>query len=251
MTLVIFDLDDTLLNTSDLFWKVREEFLSMLKARNLSLVEMRQMFEEQDTINIKRFGFSSDRYGKTMISVLDLLIKANEISDSQELRSRAKKIGQKISYEVPELIENSKIVLDSLIKSNNYRLVLITRGSEDVQLNKLKVTGLQNYFKEFTKVVEVKNAYVFLEVITKMNSVPNETWIIGDSIKSDINPGLSIGANCIHFKYKHEHYNWIQEHDENPISDDFYEITDLREILAILNNVKPEKSRRKRRRVYA
>ncbi len=58
---------------------------------------------------------------------------------------------------------------------------------------------------------------------------PEKTWIIGDSIKSDINPGVETGANCFLYVYHHHKYSWLQEYGCTPIGP-FYKVKSLAEI---------------------
>lgn len=89
-----------------------------------------------------------------------------------------------------------------------------------------------DYF-DFIKVVSQKNANVFSNFLQDIGYHPKNTWIIGDSIKSDINPGIEVGAKCIFYVYKHPHYYWIQDYEYYTLGS-FYKVYKLHEIRNIL-----------------
>ncbi len=59
-----------------------------------------------------------------------------------------------------------------------------------------------------------KTVETFKNAIELAGVRPEDTWVIGDSVKSDINPGIAAKARCILFQYHHPHYRWTQEQDE-------------------------------------
>jgi len=70
-------------------------------------------------------------------------------------------------------------------------------------------------------------------LVRDQNFTPNSTWAVGDSIKSDIDPGLEAGTNCILYLYTHGVYQWVQEYGVQPIGP-FYLANSLPQIRAIL-----------------
>ena len=233
--LAIFDLDDTLLDTSDLYWRVREEFLSLLKVPGITRNKLRGIFEEEDSISIQETGFHPDRYGITMLRIYDRMVSEGKISHADDVRRQVKEIAKKISVQVPLQIDGSIETLTEL-KQSGIPLALLTRGIEKVQLNKIRHYHLQDFFGKNIFVVDRKNPEIFLNALKTLNQKPKETWIIGDSLKSDINPGIEIGAHCIQYLYTHKHYNWIQEHNEEPISSGYLTVKSLKEIPPIIYN---------------
>jgi putative hydrolase of the HAD superfamily len=51
-------------------------------------------------------------------------------------------------------------------------------------------------------------------------SDPARAWMVGNSMRSDINPALAAGANAILVEVG---TNWVHEHEE-PFSDDFVRV---------------------------
>ncbi|MES2112507.1 MAG: HAD hydrolase-like protein [Bacteroidota bacterium] len=229
---IIFDLDDTLIDTSDLFWRVREEFLFALNGSNIPTARIRRLFEAQDSKNMALYGFNPKRYGETMRDVYDKFVTNEVIMPSDFIEGKIEELEKKIVTDIPPLIDGAIETLTKLQKLN-YDLYLITRGPKEVQENKIKHHKLSRFFKEYL-IVEKKDSQLYRRFINERNASVSDSWIIGDSIRSDINPGLTIGAHCIYYFYEHDHYYWEQEHGDLPISRNFYQIADIRNVLEII-----------------
>ena len=62
-----------------------------------------------------------------------------------------------------------------------------------LQEKKLAQAGVSECFPR-PHVAPEKNAAILRDLISEGGFSPNETWLIGDSIKSDINLGIEAGA---------------------------------------------------------
>lgn len=70
-------------------------------------------------------------------------------------------------------------------------------------------------------------------IIREVVFTPSDTWVVGDSITSDINPANRVGARCILYLYTHDSYHWEQEYGV-PAEGPFYlarTLSDVRHIL--------------------
>ena len=74
-----------------------------------------------------------------------------------------------------------------------------------------------------------------MRISEKYQTSSINTWVIGDSIKSEINPALNVGMKAILFKYRHSEYIWEQEYGSISI-DSFYMVESLPEIIDIIKN---------------
>jgi putative hydrolase of the HAD superfamily len=229
--LLIFDLDDTLLDTSDLYWRARSAFIETISKEGFDKLIAVDEFEKIDTENIKKLGFSPHRYGKSMIETYLLLCSRFNHQAQQRTLAFLDDVCSRIVFDtVPEIIEGAIELLEWAHRE--FYLVVLTRGEKKLQYRKLQKSNLINYFKEIY-IVPYKDRQVFQSVLTKTGFKPEKTWVIGDSIKSDINPGILVGAKCILYNYKHHSYSWLQEHDSEPVGN-FYTVNFLMDIKSVL-----------------
>lgn len=233
--LVIFDLDDTLLNTSDLYWSARSTFVKKISQEGFDEQIIVNEFERIDANNIKKLGFLPCRYGKSMAETyLFLCSRFNCQVQKNTLDFIDEVCGRIVVEKIPEVVEGAVELLEWAHKK--FYLVILTRGVDELQYRKLQESKLIHYFEKIY-VFPHKDKKVFQFVLNEVGFEPEETWIIGDSIKSDINPGILAGAKCILYNYTHHSYSWLQEHDSEPIGS-FFEVDnliDIKPMLELLN----------------
>lgn len=226
---VIFDLDDTLLDTSDLYWKVREEFISLMERDGFGDKDLAACFESIDSVNISKYGHSPERYKCTMLEMYRGV--AGFLTDKKT--KEIIRIAKQISVEVPQLIDGALELLEW--SKRHFRLALVTRGEPNVQMAKIDKHGLVKYFEENIEIVPRKDENLFAELIASAGYLPSQTIIIGDSLKSEVNPALRIGATAIHYMYSHHSYVWLQEHTEEPLNRNYFQISRLSQAKPILS----------------
>lgn len=221
---IIFDLDDTLVDTSHLYWTVKKSIIDKVSSKvNISLSEVDKTFENIEHKNTDTHGHIPERYS---ISAKELC-KYYNISDYSDIVDIAKNI----YLTQPEVIPYAFELLDWC--KNNFNIVLMTRGVEKTQYEKLEASGLDKYFKpDVIRIVPYKDSSVFLKFITELNTTPEKCWIIGDSVKSDIIPGVEAGIKVIHYNYTHHTYEWLQDKMETEHT--YTSVNTLKEVKAIL-----------------
>ena len=102
-------------------------------------------------------------------------------------------------------------VEETLARIDGYRKVCFTKGELQDQENKLKRSGLLQYFDD-VEITSDKGQKEFLALCEHQRIHPSELLMIGNSLKSDIAPALAIGAWAIHIPF---HVTWQLEHTED------------------------------------
>jgi putative hydrolase of the HAD superfamily len=108
------------------------------------------------------------------------------------------------------------------------------QAKERIGQVRFECTGISRYFKRI-EVVPQKDADVLRRVTGEEGASPSTTWVIGGSIKSDINPALEVGAKCVLYLYTHASYRWLQEYGDAP-KGPFYVAKALAEIRDIIES---------------
>ena len=229
---IVFDLDDTLIDTSDVYWRARTRYIHAIVDAGVDAEEALEQFERVDAELINKIGFLPNRYGLTMMRCYQQLLAAGKVTASSVLEGKLEKCGSMVPNEIPKLIDGAIELLHWA--ADRYELALLTRGETSFQMTKIQQLNLQPYFKTI-EVVPQKGPSEFLMLLAQRNLTPSDCWVIGDSIKSDINPAVTIGALPILFVYTHPTYHWRQEYGaaaEGP----FFKIFKLRDAIPILTN---------------
>jgi putative hydrolase of the HAD superfamily len=89
---------------------------------------------------------------------------------------------------------------------------MFTKGDLDEQRVKIDRSGLGRYF-EHAVIVREKNQAAYENLTREQRFEPSQTWMIGNSPKSDINPALAAGLNAVFVPHAR---TWILEHAEVP-----------------------------------
>ena len=71
-------------------------------------------------------------------------------------------------------------------------------------------SGLGRYFAH-TAIVKEKDVAAYRRLVAERGFDPRDTWMIGNSPKSDINPALEAGLNAVLVPHAH---TWVLEHQD-------------------------------------
>ena len=219
-------MDDTLIKTSKLYNHARNRFSSLMERCGFDGTASLIKLDEIDISYIKVHGFIKERYPYSLGKTYEFFCKENNKEIDFDLKERIEDIGWQVFRQIPELVDEAFSVLQNLRKK--YLLILATLGDPRVQKEKIRLTGLEKYFSN-VHVLKYKNVEEYQAIISKYDLNKDETWIIGNSVRSDLNPGLKLGLNCILIPY----LSWKFE-DEKPISNNYLKVDFLKDILSYL-----------------
>lgn len=223
---IIFDLDDTLVKTSRLYDRAREEFSSLMGKLGFEKEEALVKLDEIDIKNIHQHGFTKERYPFSLGKTYEYFSQKNKEEINPELKKKIEEIGWQVFRQIPELVDGVYQVLDIL--SKKYFLILATLGDPQVQEEKLQLTNLKKYFS-VVYVLRYKNVEEYQNILMEHKLDKKDTWIIGNSVRSDLNPGLKLGLNCILIPT----LTWKFE-EEEPLSENYLQLDSLKEVLNYL-----------------
>jgi len=218
-----FDADDTLWSNACFFQEVERKFCELL-TDFMTKEELAQELYQTEMKNMEWYGYGAMAFTlsliETAIRVSNGLVPATIISDLLEA-------GKSILDKPIELFPGIPDILPEL--SDKYRLVVVTKGDLLDQERKLKRSGLLPFFQH-VEVVTEKHESNYHQLIDFMNIKPHEFLMIGNSLKSDILPVLSIGGKAVHVPF---HTEWQYERTQKPTTP-YTELTTLFDLPVIL-----------------
>ncbi len=228
--LLIFDGDDTLWRTMPIYSQAKRDFFQLMRRQGFATKKVEIYFEERDRSNVKTLGFSRRRFGLSMQQTYRHFSRLANRPIRRSVVKRITTIRDGIFQRQPELAPFAKSVLQSLALGN--RLVLLTKGTKRIQLQRVSASGLAHFFEKVL-VVKDKDNETFREIVKRLKMKAANTWSVGDSLRSDINPALRGGLNAIWIP----NANWKYEEDVLLESQRFYKIQSLRQVIAIVNKI--------------
>jgi putative hydrolase of the HAD superfamily len=200
---LLIDADDTLWENNVYFERAIAAFISYLNHHEYSPAQVRETLNavERETILAHGYGLSS--FTRSLMTCFERLSPAPVTEEKLEkIRSFARSIAEQ---EI-ELLPGVEETLCDL--STRHHLILMTKGNEAEQADKLAHSGLGAYFAA-VEIVAEKDSPTYREVIARHELKPHTSWMIGNSPKSDINPALAAGLHAVFLFHKD---TWVLEH---------------------------------------
>jgi len=224
---VILDADDTLWENMSVYVYAKEKYFDELVRQGFDRQEVRELLESTDKLNISQYGFSRERFPSSLISTYRLVCARHQKQPDSRTELRIKDIASGVFSAEPLVHPAAHNVL-SLLRPN-FRLVLVTKGDSEVQRRKLRRSGLETFFIA-VYVLSDKTDEEFRRVIEEQELDVERTWVVGDSLRSDINPALRLGLRAVWVPAP----NWIYEFEEPRKSTRLFRVNSLAEVPNLL-----------------
>ncbi|MDX8431382.1 MAG: HAD family hydrolase [Candidatus Algichlamydia australiensis] len=200
--LIVFDLDDTLIDTSG----------SVLP---LLLQKVTEGLAPKSQKQLERMNGSAKSSKESI----------NEFFEISDLKKQSLK---NPSLHQIKTLDGVREVLRTL--SLEHELALVTIGEESFQREKIKQAGIDLHL--FSDVVVCKDKYlVYGKLIQKYSCNPSQVVVIGDRIDRDLTPAKLLGCKTIHIKWG----RGVNFSDRRGHVD--FAVSNLKQILDILPNI--------------
>lgn len=221
---VIFDADNTLWETETLYDEARLDLakqLALLGIDESTAVEVQQAIDEE---LFKTYGYSARRFPESFDRTLTHFFPAASEIERHKIRSIAERI-----FRNPAVVHSAVMAIIERLRGH-YRLGILTAGEEWVQQNRLGQFAYVHHFQA-VEIVEQKNVATFENFIGTHHVDRTRSWVVGDSLKSDILPAHAVGLNAVLIATR----NWDRiEMSEFRLPPNTQRVHDLSEILRII-----------------
>ena len=198
---LLIDADDTLWENNIYYESVASEFFAQLAARGVPEPQAQTTLWQTEQRNIKITGYGSGAFCASLHEV------ACELGVT-DLEPWIQVCEHQIFHHPIELMPGVAETLPVLHAHN--QLILVTKGHPDEQLGKLRRSGLEHFFHA-TAIVFEKDVATYRQILAEHELLPVQTWMIGNSPRSDINPAQAAGLGTVFIPY---HTTWQHELEE-------------------------------------
>jgi len=196
-----FDADDTLW-VNETYFREAEEEAGRLLSHYETPNKIDQELFRMEIKNLPTYGYGVKGF---VLSMIELAVELSNGNVSNDVISKMLTIGKDMINKPIELLDGVEDVLKTL--SQNYKLIVATKGDLLDQERKLEKSGLIDYFHHI-EVLSEKQESNYSKLLKHLDSKPSEFLMIGNSLKSDILPLVNIGAEAIHVPF---HTTWQHE----------------------------------------
>jgi putative hydrolase of the HAD superfamily len=232
LDLIAFDADDTLWQNETHYLRTRERFKELLSGY-INVDHLEEQLNQVELENLAYFGYGIKSF------ILSMLQTAGQLTSGCITATDMLQIVQyaKDMLDTPvELLPGVQKVIQQI--SQNFDLMIITKGDLLDQRRKLAHSGLEGYFK-WVEVVTDKTPEVYRELFETHHIDPGRFLMIGNSLRSDILPVINLGGQAVYIPY---HLTWSHEHDIDHFEtkNGYHEIGDIAQLTEIIHRISDE-----------
>ena len=202
---VALDADDTLWVNEPLFHEAQYRFGEIV-SEWIAVEDVMDEHYRTEVQNIPAFGYGIKGF---TLSLIETALRVSDRKVSAEQIVQIIQIGRDLIHHPVELIDGVQETLDSL--SESYRLILATKGDLLDQERKLERSGLSSYFHH-VEVMSDKSESSYRKLLKHLDIAVEQFLMIGNSVRSDIDPVLRVGGYAIHVPFEVE---WMHERVED------------------------------------
>ncbi len=202
---LLIDADDTLWENNIYFEQAIARFISFLDHKTHTPEEVRLVLWDVEREVISQHGYGMHSFANALVGCFERLSLEPV---TPQLHEQIKAIAYKIAEHPMELMAEVPETLDYL--AQRHRLIMVTKGNVTEQTGKLERSELQKHFTA-VEVLTEKCAPAYRALVEKYELLHEQTWMIGNSPSSDINPALEAGLHAVFVPH---HNTWELERGE-------------------------------------
>lgn len=197
---IAFDADDTLWSNEPFFKEIERKFEALLGSYGTPESISAELYKTEMQ-NLERYGYGAKGFTLSMIETAIRVSHAQVTTKSiEEILSLGKSL-----LDMPiKLLPGVEQTLQAL---RAYRLIVVTKGDLTDQERKLQRSGLEPCFAHI-EILSEKTGDDYRALLDTLGVAPERFVMVGNSLKSDIQPVLSIGGSAIYVPFevmwKHE-----------------------------------------------
>ncbi len=227
MLTVLIDADDTLWENNIYYERCLADFAALMAEQGLDPDEAERTMEAVEQERIPEVGYAPREFARSLVITYERLCRRHGRPIDTAVAEAVRETGMTVVDYPMVLLDGVEKTLAEL--SRRYRVLLLTKGDQAVQRNKLLRSGLDRFF-EGVHVVAEKDADVFRSLIQRYDLQPQRTWMVGNSPRSDINPAREAGIGAIYVPHPNTwslEIEQVTDPEGVPVLDSFSGLTEL------------------------
>lgn len=193
MTLLI-DADDTLWENITVFYAINERYAQWV-APDLDAEQIGLDLDQIQKSFVGTYGYGRETFEHSLIEGVRRFADREPNDDD---RAHITDLVRPLQWEQLELYDGVEDTLTAL--KDSHRLILVTKGNHEEQMSKVDRTGVGKYF-EALEILAEKTPAEYARLVAEHDLDPDDTWMIGNSPRSDILPALEVGLGAVHIPH--------------------------------------------------
>ena len=209
--IIAFDADDTLWSNEPFFQEIERKFADLLSIYKDTKETSAELFKTEMN-SLESYGYGAKGF---TLSMIETALRISNHKVSAEIINEILSLGKSLLNMPIELLPGVEETLRTLKQSNRHRLIVATKGDLLDQQRKLQRSGLASYF-DYVEIMSDKTEKEYAKLINTLQVPPEKFMMIGNSLKSDIQPVLAIGGYAVHVPFEVMWQHEVVENFEHP-----------------------------------
>jgi len=178
---VIFDADNTLWDLEDLYNRAKRDLCSFKAFRGFDPEDVADYQQRRDLELFEKYGRTPRRFPQSFVDTLLHFHPAPKLEEVEYVWKMGTAVFQKRANPYPGVAQALEFL------SRRAYIAILTGGQKDVQHNRLTNFPYLKFVDEW-EIVPRKDPASFRRFLDVKKINPRQSWMIGDSLRSDIIP---------------------------------------------------------------
>jgi putative hydrolase of the HAD superfamily len=228
---VVFDGDDTLWYTEQLYDDARWNARRIVADAGLDGAEWEKLERRIDVANVALLGYSMERFPTSCVLAYEEACRSQGCTPETAVADRIRHAARSVFARTPPLAPGARETLTCL-RTRGARLALLTKGDQELQARRIEGSGLGDLFR-VVQIVPEKSPTTIRSMVVSLGVNPESSWMVGNSIRSDVLPALAAGLRAIWINTHVWEYERAHDHliDERVIT--ISHLVDILDLVAI------------------
>ncbi len=202
---LLVDADDTLWECNIYYSQCTHDFGEHMASLDFDIEQARTIQSVAELEVISEYGYSPEGYVRSLELTYERLAQQAGLNANPAEITRIAEYAEVVLKPRMVLLDHVQETLASLKPSS--KLVLVTKGDQNHQQSKVDHSGLSHLF-DAQYIVPEKHDQTYVEIARKETLDWANTWMIGNSPRSDINPAVRAGLSAIYIPHP---ASWVAE----------------------------------------
>ena len=198
---LLLDLDDTLVHCNKYFERVISQFADFMmkyfEEFGIRREEIIAIQSELDTQALASHGFIKEHFPESFIGTYLHFCRLSGKTPQKHEQDLLYELGWSVYEQEFEPFPGVEETLERL-NEDGHNLFLYTGGDPDIQQRKINKWGLNRYFENRILIRRHKNTPTMENIIREFRFDRKRTWMVGNSLRTDILPALETGIHAVH-----------------------------------------------------
>ncbi len=219
---IFFDADDTLWQNEIHYRQTEKQLFALL---GLNEKDGTRELLQTEMQNLPLYGYGAKGFTLSMLETAQRVLGPQKAA---AVTGPVLELGKKLISAPMELLPHVRETLQELAPF--YTLAVATKGDLLDQQRKLKNSGLTSFFAQ-AEIMTDKTPQAYLALCQKLGARPQETLMVGNSLRSDILPPLEAGLQAVYIPCA---CGWIHEDVPHTALPPFTTLKTIQELPALL-----------------